>query len=157
MFALRRTLKRSQQTSIAAPHAGLGLHVYTRATSPLRRYLDLVVHQQLRAHLHGTSLLGEQEILQRVGAAEAVTGTTRQAERLARKHWTMVYLLQHPKWQGEGIVVEKRGPRSLLLIPELALEISLSLRDDRPLNSVVPLALSGVSVPDLEAYFRLVD
>ncbi len=49
MFALRRTMKRSQYRSTPAPHAGLGLEAYSQATSPLRRYLDLVVHQQLRA------------------------------------------------------------------------------------------------------------
>ena len=48
MFALRRTLKHSQYRSAPSPHAGLGLPAYTQATSPLRRYLDLVVHQQLR-------------------------------------------------------------------------------------------------------------
>lgn len=155
MFALRRTLKRSVQTSEPAPHAGLGLAAYTRATSPLRRYLDLVVHQQLRAYLRGDPLLDSQQILARVGAAESVTYNRRQAERLTRRHWTLVYLLAHPGWRGDGVVVEKRGPRTTVLLPDLGLEPVLSLRDDPPLNAVLPLALTGVSLPDLEAYFRI--
>lgn len=34
-------------------HFGLNLPAYTHFTSPIRRYADLVVHQQLRAHLKG--------------------------------------------------------------------------------------------------------
>jgi exoribonuclease-2 len=155
MFALRRALKRSQQTCMPTPHAGLGLEIYARATSPLRRYLDLVVHQQLRAYLRGADTLGEQEVLERVGAAEAVTGHVRQAERLARRHWTMVYLLQHPDWHGEGVVVDKRGPRGTVLIPALDLEVQLPLREDLPLDTTVSLRLSGVNLAELEVYFQL--
>ena len=155
MFALRRSLKRSVQTGEPAPHAGLGLAAYCRATSPLRRYLDLVVHQQLRAYLRGETLMDSQSILERVGAAESVTHHRHQAERLARRHWTHVYLLARPDWRGEGVVVEKRGPRTIVLIPDLGLEPSLTLRDDPGLNTVLPLALSGVSLPDLEAHFQV--
>ena len=53
MFARRRTMTASQPSSQPGRHAGLGLDQYVQATSPLRRYLDLVVHQQLRAFLAG--------------------------------------------------------------------------------------------------------
>jgi exoribonuclease-2 len=154
MYAVRRALKRSQMTSVPGPHAGLGLPVYAQVTSPLRRYLDLVAHQQLRAYLSGESIMGPQEVLERVGAAEATTGSVRQTERLARRHWTLVYLLDRPDWRGEGILVEKRGSRGTVLIPELDLEPRVHLRDDLPLDSVVPLTLTGVDLPELEAHFR---
>lgn len=153
MFALRRNLKRSQMKSTPEPHAGLGLEIYAQATSPLRRYLDLVVHQQLRAYLRGDTLLESQEMLERVGAAEAVTGSVRQAERLACKHWTLVYLLQHPHWQGQGVLVERYGPRGRVLIPELDLEVQMSLREDLPLDSPIPLTLNGVNLAELDAHF----
>ena len=156
MFALRRTLKRSVQTGEPAPHAGLGLAAYARATSPLRRYLDLVVHQQLRAYLRGDALLDSQQILERVGAAETVTYNRVQAERLSRRHWTLVYLLAHPDWRGAGVVVEKRGPRTTVLIPDLGLEPVLTLRDNPELNTVLPLTLTGVSLPDLDPHFQVV-
>ena len=156
MFALRRTLKRSVQTGEPSPHAGLGLAAYARATSPLRRYLDLVVHQQLRAYLRGGALLDSQQILARVGAAETVTYNRVQAERLSRRHWTLVYLLAHPDWRGDGVVVEKRGARTTVLIPDLGLEPVLTLRDNPDLNTVLPLALTGVSLPDLDPHFQVV-
>ena len=153
-FALRRAFRRSQATTTASPHAGLGLTMYAQATSPLRRYADLVVHQQLRAFLCGGRLLDEQTIMERVGAAEAVRDDVRYAERLANEHWTLVYLLQNPDWQGEGIVVEQYGQRSKLLIPELAYETQLYLRRQLPLDSKVMLAVNEVNLAERTAHFR---
>ncbi|KAL0078341.1 hypothetical protein F4703DRAFT_1879875 [Phycomyces blakesleeanus] len=43
-------------TTPGLPHVGMGiLDGYCRATSPLRRYLDMVVHWQLKAHVLGES------------------------------------------------------------------------------------------------------
>jgi exoribonuclease-2 len=155
MYAIRRSFKRSQQTSVPAPHGGLGLTVYARVTSPLRRYLDLVVHQQLRAHLRGDVLLDEQEMLGRVGAAEAVTGSVRQTELLATRHWKLVYLQQHADWSGEGVLVDKRERRGTVLIPELGLEVRLHLPTDLPLNSSIPLTLNGVNLAELDVHFQI--
>jgi exoribonuclease II len=157
MFALRRMLRPGQPRSAPAPHAGLGLAQYVQCTSPLRRYLDLVVHQQLRAFLQQQLLLTPQELMERVGAADAGAGAVRRAERLATQHWLLVYLLQNPGWQGQGVVVEKRGARHLILIPELALETQVYPRKDPPLDHSVQLALDTVNLPELEATFRLLE
>jgi exoribonuclease-2 len=157
MYDLRRFLRPSEQSGIPGSHAALGLEMYVQATSPLRRYLDLVVHQQLRAHLRGEGLLGTQEVLERIGATAAVAGSVRQAERLARKHWTLVYLMQRPGWRGEGILVDKRGRRGTVLIPELDLEPRVRLPQDLALNSRVALSLRGVNLPMLEAHLQVVD
>ena len=155
MFARRRTLSPSQQSIVPAAHAGLGLARYVRTTSPLRRYLDLVAHQQLRAWVTGQPVLNEQQVLERLGAAEAVTGTVRRAEQLARQHWTIVYLIQHPTWRGQGVLVDKSGLRGTLLLPDLAWETRVHLRNDFALNSVFPVMANGVNLPLLEAYFQV--
>jgi exoribonuclease-2 len=155
MFALRRSLKRSQPQSTPGPHTGLGMERYTQSTSPLRRYLDLVVHQQLRAYLRGQDVLDGQAVMERVGAAEAVRSSVRRAERLSITHWTLVYLLQHPDWQGEGVIVDKRGARDVVLIPELDLETRIYQQQDLPLDSRVWLRLTDVNLALLEAHFRV--
>ena len=155
MFAYRRTFQRSQVKSVPGPHAGMGLEIYTQATSPLRRYSDLVAHQQLRAYLRGDTLLSESEILERIGAAEAVTGSVRQAERLSNKHWTLVYLQQNPGWRGQGILVDKRNRRGRVLLPDLDLEIRLHLRQDLPLDTCLSLVFQQANLPELEAYFQI--
>lgn len=155
MFNLRRHMVRSEHSSLPGPHAGLGLARYVQATSPLRRYLDLVVHQQLRAHLRGESLLGTQDVMERIGAAEALAGSVSKAERMAIQHWTLVYLLQNPGWRGEGVVVERWNGRGKVIIPELGLEPQVQLPQDCTLNDPVPLRLSDVDLPTLGAYFRV--
>ncbi len=155
MVALRRSLRPRQYSSQPGPHGGLGLDVYAQVTSPLRRYLDLVAHQQLRALLRDSRRLDAQAIIERVGAAEAAAAGVRRAERLSRQHWTAVYLQQHPGWRGQGVLVEKRLPRGVALIPELALETRVKAGDDVALDSVLPLRLTGVDLPAREVYFKI--
>jgi exoribonuclease II len=156
MHALRRIQNRSQVSSLPGAHSGLGLPAYVRATSPLRRYMDLVAHQQIRRHLRGEAPLDEQEMIERVGASEAVTGGIVQAESLSRRHWTLVYLLGSPGWRGEAVLIEKRGRRGRVIIPELAYEAWVSLRGSPDLDAVLELEFSGASLPELEGYFRVV-
>lgn len=153
MFAVRKLMQRSQQQTTHAPHSGLGLELYVQATSPLRRYLDLVSHQQLRRHLLGQPLLAAAEITLAIGATAAVLGSVRWAERLSIVHWKLNYLLQNPDWQGEGIVVEHRGRRDLVLIPDLAWE-QLMNAGHGELDAAVMLAAGGVDLPNLSAAFR---
>jgi exoribonuclease-2 len=54
-LAIRSTFP-SQISSTAQPHGGLGLDCYVQATSPVRRYSDLALHHQLKAHLRGDAL-----------------------------------------------------------------------------------------------------
>ncbi len=154
LIAFRRTLKRSQYHTSPGPHSGLGLPAYCQVTSPMRRYLDLVAHQQLRGHLLDRPLLSQEQILERVGAVEALLGPLRQAERQSDEHWKLVYLLQHPDWRGEGVVVERRERNHTVLIPELGLEPQVRLSGDPPLDSTVRLAVSHVDLPRLDARFR---
>jgi exoribonuclease-2 len=154
-FAIRRLLQRSQVRGVPGPHAGIGLPVYSRVTSPLRRYLDLVAHQQLRAFLAGEPVLDEQEVLERLGASQAVTSTVKRAESLARRHWTLVFLMQNLDWVGEAVAVESRNGRYRFIIPELAFETQINLREELPLNSIVTLRSKEVDLPELHAYFEI--
>jgi exoribonuclease-2 len=155
MHAYRKKLKRRQMKSTAEPHTGLGLPVYAQVTSPLRRYLDLVAHQQLRAHLRGEPLLDASQLLTRVGASEAAAATIRRAERLSNRHWTLVYLLHHPEWRGEGVLVERRGQLGTVLIPPLGLEVQVHVSGNPPLDTRVPLVLKGVDLPELGVHFQM--
>lgn len=155
MYALRRTMRKSQYRSVAAPHSGLGLTAYVQATSPLRRYLDLVAHQQLRRSLAGETPLGPEDIIQRIGEVELALGAARQAEQLSIRHWVLVYLLRHPGWRGRGVLVDKRGGSGVFIIPELALETQMHLAEDLPLDSDVTLVLRSVDLARQDARFRV--
>ena len=155
MYAYRRRFKPSRLVLAPEPHFGLGLDLYTRATSPLRRYSDLLVHQQLRAWLAGGECLTEQQVTERVGEAETASATVRRSERLSNQHWKLVYLRANPDWRGEGIIVERGEHKSVVMLPDLAMETRVRLRGDAPLNARVRLSPREVDVPDSTCYFRV--
>ena len=156
MFAMRRLMRRSQYRVTPAGHAGLGLPHYAQTTSPLRRYLDLVVHQQLRASLAGQAVMDEGALLERIGMVEAALPALRQAEGASEKHWTLVYLLRNPGWRGQAVLVERRGGQGILLLPELALETRTGIPAGLELDSQAPVEIHGVDLPGLEFNIRIV-
>ena len=50
-FLQRKQLSRAVITTHAEPHAGLGVPAYVTATSPIRRYHDLLTQRQIKAIL----------------------------------------------------------------------------------------------------------
>jgi exoribonuclease-2 len=156
MFAMRRLLRRSQHRTTPGVHAGLGVQVYTQATSPLRRSMDLVAHQQLRSHLRGDALMSESELLERIGALDAVIPALRQAEMQSERHWTLVFLRQHSDWQGEAVLVDKRGASGTVVLPELALEGRLHLNGDPPLDTRLRVRANGINLPALDISLNVI-
>ncbi|MEJ2694157.1 MAG: RNB domain-containing ribonuclease [Candidatus Thiodiazotropha sp.] len=155
MFAYRRFFKPTQIKTQPEPHAGLGLANYTRTTSPLRRYSDLMTHQQLRAHLAGRAPLDIHAVSERIALSEAGGMTNRKTERLSNNHWRLIYLRDNPKWQGEGIIVAKEGERATVLIPELGMEAKVRVRGQAGLNDSIRLKPREIDLPDLTCYFRV--
>ncbi len=89
---LFRHLKRGRLSVHPQFHAGLGLNAYTQASSPLRRFTDLVLQRQI------ASCLAEQrppyqgdQLLAVLGAVEAAEQENRAYERQS----TQFYLLRH--------------------------------------------------------------
>jgi exoribonuclease-2 len=154
-YAARRSLLRSQYRVTPDPHQLIGLDAYAQVTSPLRRYLDLVNHQQLRAFLTGREALNESELLERIGEVEAILGSVRNAERASRDHWTLVYLHQNQDWEGEGVFVEERRRRGVFLVPVLAMEAEISLRRNLSLDDTVQLKVGSIDLPQRRANFRI--
>jgi exoribonuclease-2 len=106
MYAYRRQFKPSRTSIEPGPHFGLGLDAYARATSPLRRYADLLVHQQIRALLRRPRAADAEQVSARAGEADQGGIAVRRAERQSNQHWKLVYLLRTRDWKGEGVVVE---------------------------------------------------
>ena len=153
MWAYRRQFRPSRLSVEPAPHFGLGLEMYARATSPLRRYSDLLLHQQLRAHLRGEEPLSESQVAERVSLAEAGSLAIRRAERLSNTHWKLVWLRRQQAWKGEGVVVEQAAKKFVVLIPELALDVKVRVQGEPALNSLLELTSREIDLPDLISYF----
>ncbi len=170
-YAYRRCFKASRHTTEPAAHFGLGLPIYTRVTSPIRRYLDLIVHQQLRAFLTQDSqqpqrpLLGHEELVERIGLADEASFAARKAERNSNQHWTMLYLNQYKtkqgegngNWQGEAVVVMHDERKTTVILPDLAIEPKLQRQDNTELDQSLTVQVQSVNIPELRAFFRVIN
>ncbi len=156
-YAYRRMFKASRHATTPSSHFGLGLPYYTRVTSPIRRYLDLVVHQQLRAFISGQPLLEQEALIERIGLADEGSFAARKAERFSNQHWKMLYLKQHAKWQGEAVVVMLDDRKTTVMLPELALEPKLRRQGNVELDQSLTVQIQNVNIPDLLANFRIIE
>src|SRR5256714_15654914 len=78
---LRKTFKRSRLSLTPGLHSGLGLTAYTQASSPIRRYADLVTQRQFTAMLTGEPMpYGREELLQVLANAETTEQEIRAIE-----------------------------------------------------------------------------
>ncbi|AEF81542.1 ribonuclease catalytic domain-containing protein [Leadbettera azotonutricia] len=154
-FQLRRCMRPRTLSAKPAIHWGLGLDEYTQVTSPLRRYTDLLCHQQIRAFLKGEALLSEEEILLRVGAAEAAAFAAGRAERASKAHWMGVYLLDKKGSEWEAIVLDKKGGKAVASIPALGLETQVGLKGDVGPNDSITLACGSARIPEGEVNFTV--
>jgi exoribonuclease-2 len=155
-YQLRRCMRPRRLSSVPGPHGGLGLPEYTQVTSPLRRYTDLVAHQQIRAFLDGREPLSAEDVLAVLAAGEAAAQAAVQAERASRSHWTMVLLSGMKDSVWDATIVDRKGGRAVVLIPALGLETSVPIKGDPVLNDTIQVALAQVRIPELEASFKVV-
>lgn len=154
-YQLRRCMRPRRLSAQPGDHAGLGLPVYTQVTSPLRRYTDLLAHQQIRRFLRGERLLSIDEVLEAVAAGEAAALAAVAAERASKLHWTAVYLQDKIGSMWDAIVVDMRAHRATTIIPGLAMETQVALQPGITYNDSIKIELKLVKLPDLECMFIL--
>ena len=152
-YQLRRCMRPRLLSVQPGRHGGLGLDAYTQVTSPLRRYTDLLAHIQIRAFLRGGEILPPDEAAARLAAGEAAAAAVTQAERASRNHWIMVYLSDKKDSVWDAVALEKKGNRWAAMIPALALETQVSLRNEVAPNTPLKLVLKSVNIPRGEAVF----
>jgi exoribonuclease-2 len=127
--AMRRCMPKSEMSITPLRHAGLGLDTYTQATSPIRRYSDLLTHFQLKAHLRGEVLPFSAEQLKEV--MMTVTTTTQEVtmvERQTNRYWALEYLRRHPEqtWSVTVLMwLREDSNLALILLEDLGLQLPM--------------------------------
>jgi exoribonuclease-2 len=108
---LRKTFKRSRLSLTPALHSGLGLTAYTQASSPIRRYADLVTQRQFTALLRGAPIPhGREELLQVLTTAESAEQEIRAIEDRSTNYWLLEYLSRYKKQEPlRGVLLDSKG------------------------------------------------
>ena len=152
-FARIKCMRKRSVGITPAPHAGLGVSFYSQVTSPLRRYGDLISHEQLRAFIDGRRLIPKDDMLERVAAGDAASVAAKKASRESDTHWKLVYLLQNPDAEYEAFCIDRRGNDALFLIPSLDMQATLHNCSDVQLNDAAVLKMSKVDIPEQKVDF----
>jgi len=92
-------------------HSGVGFDCYSQLSSPIRRYMDLVLQRQLLsavAERHAT-VYEPEELLGLLAGAENAETEGRELERRAKRYWLLRYFQQHLRDHPLEAVVQRGG------------------------------------------------
>ena len=107
----RRRLSRVVMDLSPSPHWGLGLPCYTFATSPIRRYLDLVIHRQLLAVVSGHPPAYRPEDLEQILATiEPAMRRAGQMKTRRLRYWLLKHLSDPGRPESGGPGAGKNAP-----------------------------------------------
>lgn len=107
---LRGKIRPANLATVAAPHWALKLDCYSQITSPIRRYIDLVLQRQLIASLRGIALPYDLADLQSlVGALETKELENRRIEAAVQQRWALEYLLPYRKAKLPASILNATG------------------------------------------------
>ncbi|MBE9006979.1 VacB/RNase II family 3'-5' exoribonuclease [Fortiea sp. LEGE XX443] len=130
--AMRRCMPKSEMSITPVRHAGLGLDTYTQATSPIRRYSDLLTHFQLKAHLRGEVLPFSAEQLKEVMmTVSTITQELTMVERQTNRYWALEYLRRNPEqiWPVTVLMwLREDSNLALILLEDLGLQLPMSFK-----------------------------
>jgi exoribonuclease-2 len=144
--AMRRCMPKSEMSITPVRHAGLGLDTYTQATSPIRRYSDLLTHFQLKAHLRGDVLPFSAEQLKEVMmSVSTVTQEVTMVERQTNRYWALEYLRRSPEkiWHATVLMwLREDSGLALILLEDLGLQLPMSFRRSVNLGEQVLVKVS---------------
>ena len=124
--AIKRCLSRGITGTSPSPHFSLGLPAYVQATSPIRRYADLVAQRQLEALVEGRRPLDAPALQDLLSQLE---GPLRQGIQIGRddqRHWQQVWFERHKGEQWRALFLRWLRPQDrlgLVHVEELAMEL----------------------------------
>ena len=125
--AIKRCLSRGVMGTTPAAHFSLGLPAYVQATSPIRRYGDLVVQRQLAAALSGATPLSTDQLQEQLeqfeGAVREGIGISREDQR----HWQQVWFEQQHGGQWGAQFLRWLRPQDrlgLVRVDDLAMDLA---------------------------------
>jgi len=126
-YMQRRYLNRFILNTEPQRHSGLGLDFYVTATSPIRKYFDLVTQRQLRSVFGMEKAYTHDEIDKIIMSLEQPMSNVSRIQQRRNRYWILKYLEKKVGQKEEAIVLYKRRDRYQILLPEYMIECDLSL------------------------------
>jgi exoribonuclease-2 len=123
----RRLLNRFVLGNAPEKHTGLGLDAYVTATSPIRKYFDLVTQRQVRAVLGLEEPYSADDIDRIRQELEAPMSYVARLQMGRQRYWLLKYLEQRIGQKEEAIVLVRRRNSFQILLTDYMLECDLPM------------------------------
>ncbi|MCF8112060.1 MAG: RNB domain-containing ribonuclease [Desulfobacteraceae bacterium] len=123
----RRMLSRAIVGTAPEHHSGLGLEAYATATSPIRKYFDLITQRQLRACFAMEDPYNASEIEELMQLLYSPLAHARLVQNRRLRFWLLKYLEGRTGAKAEAIVLDKRRDGYTILLPDYLMEAKLSV------------------------------
>lgn len=153
-FLKRRYMKARSVGISPLAHSSLGLSMYSQITSPMRRYGDLISQKQLLNYIDGIPCLQTEELFAKIASGDISYRDSQIVSKKSKKHFTLVYLLQHPEWIGSAVVIEMQEGRAQVFIQSLGLEVQMRLRHRACPNESINVRVLSIDLATLDVIFR---
>ena len=129
-IAMLRRMKSGYITTHPEPHFALGVPMYVQATSPLRRYTDLICQRQVKAFLAQRPLPHDREdILTLATLADETSREASRIERETQRYWTLHHLAGLKGKHLSALVTDSRSDgTAFLFLEDVALRARAQLR-----------------------------
>jgi len=128
LYLQRKLLSHSELKTRPAFHHVLGLDKYTSITSPLRRYLDLILQRQMVHYLQeGKPLYTEDDLSSLIPYFEEINHRTNMIFSQRTRYWVLNYLKKKVKTTTEAYILEKTQQGYRVLLPDYLLETVLAV------------------------------
>ena len=122
----RRFLSRGELTVHPKPHSGLGLNSYTTVTSPIRRFLDMVIQMQISNMIHGKGILFSADACKNfAGTIQQKLGRANTVRQQRHRYWILRYLESQVDKMLSALVVSHGPKRVNLLLLDCLFDIDL--------------------------------
>ncbi len=119
VFQQRRKIQPLFIDTIPQPHSGLGVDVYTNATSPLRRYMDLLVQKQIHSVLLNKRPVYTESSLKKLNML--IQQTLRDIDLMKRnqiRYWILKYLVGRINDNFSAIVFQELKYKYLIILTD---------------------------------------
>jgi exoribonuclease II len=108
-------------------HSGLGLDAYVTATSPIRKYYDLITQRQIRAVFGLEAPYSSENIQGLLNKLEHPMSYVGKIQFRRNRYWLLKFLENRVGQKEEAIVLSKRRNGYQILLPEYMLECLMPL------------------------------
>jgi len=154
IYRVQSTGKVRMSTAPAA-HEGLGVEHYIWASSPLRRYVDLVNQRQLVAFARGETppyRAGDEVLLSAMRDFEVAYDAYAEFQRTMERYWSLRWLLQENRQRVTASVIRD----NLVRFGELPWVQRVNSLPELPSGSTVELDISRIDLLELTLHCEFV-